>query len=383
MLLSSRTTLDDDSERRIGELVLGEFDWATLVATAHRHQVMPLVAATLLARHRADMPTPIETHLSDYSRALTAQNMHMTAVLLNVLNALDQASVPALPYKGPSLAVTAYGNLRLRAFGDLDILVPRHRYLEAVSVLEDLGYRPLRPARGNRRHYLGHASAHAFEKDGTHIDLQWGTTYRKALSVPVETSLWETGDRVNILGRDVKAIPPDLLFLFVCAHGARHHWDRLKWVCDVAEMIRSHPDFDWLEILSRAKDAGSVRVVYMAITLADRLLGVEVPSWVHDSAKNDEKAMALADLAVEHNLFAGGEAEYDRSEHLRFTLATKERRLDRIRYMRGFLFHPALEDYDWVTLPDILWFLYPVIRPLRLLIRAIKRRTGVQSAHDH
>ena len=44
--------------------------------------------------------------------------------LLEILALLDREGVRAIPFKGPTLAVKAYGDLTLRPFSDLDIFVP-------------------------------------------------------------------------------------------------------------------------------------------------------------------------------------------------------------------------------------------------------------------
>ncbi|NND13930.1 MAG: nucleotidyltransferase family protein [Acidimicrobiia bacterium] len=382
-LLAARTGIDNEADRRIRELVDATPDWATIQVTATRHQVLPLVASTLLGHYRGLLPKETADTLTQFTRAVAARNMLLTHELLTTLAAFDAADIPAIPYKGPSLAVAAYGSIHLRSFGDLDILVPRDDYLSAVQTLENLGYSPARPGKPTRSHYLGHTAAHAFVKGDIHIDLQWGTTMRKALSVPIEESLWNTDERVSLLGRPVRAIPPDTLFLYLSAHGARHHWDRLKWVCDIGELMRTHPGLDWSGILDEARRSGSLRTVHMATLLSHSLLSSPVPAWVLDAAGADTKAVQLTQLVIQQRFVSAAGPEYDRSEHLRFTLDTKERFVDQLRYMRGFLFQPRLEDYDWVDLPDRASFLYPALRPVRLTARAVGRRLGLSSDHDH
>jgi hypothetical protein len=54
-----------------------------------------------------------------------ARNMKMTAELLRILDALKEAGIKAMPLKGPVLAQQLYGDVALRQFSDLDILVAR------------------------------------------------------------------------------------------------------------------------------------------------------------------------------------------------------------------------------------------------------------------
>jgi Uncharacterised nucleotidyltransferase len=52
---------------------------------------------------------------------------------------------PALPYKGAVLAVSAHGNLALRQFGELDILIRKQDILRARDLLLSHGYRSMSP----------------------------------------------------------------------------------------------------------------------------------------------------------------------------------------------------------------------------------------------
>jgi hypothetical protein len=54
---------------------------------------------------------------------------------------LESYEIPAIAYKGPTLAVSAYGNLSLRQFGDLDILVQDRAYERARQLLIKQGFR--------------------------------------------------------------------------------------------------------------------------------------------------------------------------------------------------------------------------------------------------
>ena len=61
--------------------------------------------------------------------------------LSTLLRNFKAAGIPAIPYKGPALAATAYGNVGLRVFGDLDILIQKEDVPRAADMMTALGYR--------------------------------------------------------------------------------------------------------------------------------------------------------------------------------------------------------------------------------------------------
>jgi hypothetical protein len=60
--------------------------------------------------------------------------------------------------------------------------------------------------------------------------------------------------------------------------------------------------------------------------------------------------------------------------NLRFNLRARDRAADRARYVARWLFAPTPEDWRWSDLPDALFPLYHVLRPVRLLF--LRERGG-------
>ena len=52
--------------------------------------------------------------------------------------------------------------------------------------------------------------------------------------------LWERVGRVPLGGNSVPSFAPEDMLLILCVYGSKHTWGRLKWVCDIAELIRVH-----------------------------------------------------------------------------------------------------------------------------------------------
>src|SRR5205085_1153465 len=93
---------------------------------------------------------------SDCYRANAARAIQLTDALFDLLDRFAKAHIQAIPFKGPTLAATAYGDLSLRQAGDLDLLVHRSDIVRAADLLEALGHRPFFPTSTPREaQYLG------------------------------------------------------------------------------------------------------------------------------------------------------------------------------------------------------------------------------------
>ncbi len=61
--------------------------------------------------------------------------------LQRILDIFKSHGITAIPYKGPVLAIQAYGNLAFREFGDLDIFIQKQDFLKVKELLLDNGYK--------------------------------------------------------------------------------------------------------------------------------------------------------------------------------------------------------------------------------------------------
>jgi adenylate cyclase class IV len=103
---------------------------------------MPLLFWQLDAISPETMPSDILDELGAYFRANNIRNLSLTRELLRLSREVETRGIPVIPYKGPILAALAYGNLALREFGDLDVLVRTQDVLRAKELLASFGYRP-------------------------------------------------------------------------------------------------------------------------------------------------------------------------------------------------------------------------------------------------
>ncbi len=55
-------------------------------------------------------------------------------------------------------------------------------------------------------------------------------------------------------------------------HGAKHFWERLMWVADIAAVVGRHPEIDWNKTRQVAGDVGAERMVHVALQLAEMVL---------------------------------------------------------------------------------------------------------------
>ena len=142
LLCCARTSRTPEIAAQIGTLLREGMDWEYLLRAANVHGVASLLYWHLDAACSEAVPENVFGRLRDHFRSNGLHNLFLTGELLRLLNGFGAHGILAVPYKGPALAASVYGNLALRRFVDLDIMVRRRDVPKGKEVLASLGYRP-------------------------------------------------------------------------------------------------------------------------------------------------------------------------------------------------------------------------------------------------
>ena len=282
----------------------------------------------------------------------------------------ESHGVSAIPYKGPVLAASAYGNLGLREFVDIDVLVRKQEVFRAQELLLAEGYRPqylLTPAQEAAfiRYNCEHSFVHG--NGGGAVDLHWAIAERH-FSFPIDyEGLWRRLDRISLGGRDVFTLSPEDLLLVLCVQGFKDAWERLKHICDVAEVIRGHQDMDWGRVVEQADASGGRRTLFLGLALASDLLGTTLPEEIAQRVQTDPAVRTLA-RRVNGRLFrtSGSPRRFPEVMFRPIHVQMRERLRDKVRYCVRSVTTHTVGDWMAFPLPRPLFPLYYVLRPVRL-----------------
>lgn len=376
--LCARTQLSPAARARLRRLLDEDLDGDYLLRWAARHGVLPL-----LHRHLQPFsevaPPEVTQQLTARAKDTALRNLRRIQELFRVLGRLKEQDIPALPFKGPMLGLLIYGDVALRPFGDLDMLVPKGDLARAEALLLEDGYRlhdTLTREKVNRR--LEVEKSYELVRDGVIVELHWDFLHPMHGFYLDPEAVWTRTRPVEMGGRHVLALAPEDLVLYLCAHGSKHFWSRLSWVCDVAEALRVYQDtLHWPTLLERAQCLHAQRMLLLGLTLAHTLLEAPLPAAVARTAAQNEAVQQLAGLARERLFQPPADAPdrpYDDARRLlkdaQFHLLMRERRRDRLPYYCHLLrlaVTPNEKDQAFLDLPPRLSFLYYLLRPVRLL----------------
>lgn len=367
LLVCARTRQLPETSRRIQTLLRGEVDWSYLLSTAHRHRVAPLLYRCLEGSYKADVPHDALDRLRAHFHANRLRNRFLTGRLVQLIELLEEEGIVALPYKGPVIAASAYGDLALREFNDLDVLVREDDVLRAGELLASLGYRPqYRMSIAQTAAFLRYGRQYVFAReDGSVVELHWAATPRFLPLSLSQEHLYQHAVQVTLGGITVPTLSHEDLLLTLCVHGSGHVWERLAWLCDVAELIGASPDLDWERLVSNAGSLNSTRMLLLGLSLAADLLGADVPERVLRQARVSTPVGPLA-AEVRERLFREEKPPQrllDGTAFHHFHFRALERLRDRLRYCLHRATVPTLSDCNALPLPAALFPVYRLLRP--------------------
>jgi hypothetical protein len=370
LLCAIQPDLTPELNTRIRSLAAQTLDWDYLFVFARRHGVLQLLYFQL-QQCAADLIPSDQLHrLQRYFQENSARNVVLTAELCRLIELFASAGIEAVPYKGSVLALFAYGNVALRRFVDLDLIVRREEINHAIDLLLSDGYEFSRPLTLNQRDVLlrtQHNLQFRRNRQQLIVELHWEVASHLFASSVQADDLWASLSEIKLNQASVKTLPAEDLIFSLCVHGSRHLWERLLWICDIGWIIARH-DLQWSTLLDRARRTQSERMFLLGLYLSAKLLDVRFPDVIKREFEDDAKLEILAGDVVKGLFNRDEHIPASRAEIFRYNWKIRKAWSARARYLRHAL-KPTDRDVDMVALPSALSFGYYVTRPIRMLFR--------------
>jgi Uncharacterised nucleotidyltransferase len=358
-------------------------NWACVIDGAQRH----LLAAQLLAGLRtcgsAQLPGAAIAELRRQTLAATRRSLAQIAEIGKLLRAFAAAGVRVLALKGVVLSTQLYGDASARGAHDIDLLVDPDRMVQADAVLLEAGYRRAVGALSARQSATYQRWIKEFQyihaATGGSVELHHRLCDNPYLLAWDFDTLWDERDQVRVGDTVIPTLPAKRLSLYLCVHSAGHAWERLRWLVDLAALLREPGRVD--AAIETAEAAGLAPAMLHAMIMAHDWLDLPVDDRHLVRARAQAQVRRLDRIAA--HLYAGPAwHEMPRRDSwpglLRYSLWARLYRLSlkpdwryRADQARREWFTPA--DWNTVRLPDALFWLYPLLRPMGWLVRRWRR----------
>ncbi len=365
-----------DSERVI-HILKKPINWPCFLNHVRQHKLLePAYRALALKKHDA-VPDAIITSLKHDNHQFTARAMLLTSELIHITSCLREADINTIAYKGPILAKEIYGKTSTRHFKDLDLLVNDASRIHATKIILSLGYRPR----------LELEWEHSFICDKTQImvDLHWGLAPKSMRFDVSFASLWEHHKLIDIAGVPIAALDSENTLIVHCINAAKDDWHSFGQIHDTGQIITTC-DLNWELLLCRSDTYDCRRIVLLGVALSAQLFDVPLPP-AAKKAVGQEKSLQFLCSKITDKLLQPDNSHKDvlflNILNLnRIRALSRERWTDKIPHYWRIILHilsPNEKDYAFISFPKLLFPLYLIVRPIRLIRKLIFTLTKKQT----
>ena len=351
-------------------------DWEHVLAIAGRHRVLGLVHHALCSAEVA-LPQAVRNTFAACAQAIARLNLQMAAEILRLQKIFDDAGIRAISVKGVGLGQLAYGTPAVKDSRDIDLLVEEGRATDALTLMESNGYKLSAPAadlnEALRRAFVRHCIQLGLEHGRTdvQVELHWRLVSNRHLLDGVDVH----GPTQEILlaeGRSIRTLARDDLFAYLCAHGAKHGWSRLKWLVDLSVLIADASEADIERLYRHAARRGAGYCAAQALTLCRDLLGLPLPAALEAEFGRSRRVARLVAIARHAMTGADPAIELEDRPSAKIGVVLSSFLLGSgMRFLLSELRAAGVSGSDIVLLrlPEWLDFLYLPLRPLLFLWR--------------
>ena len=257
-----------------------------------RHRIGSIVHAVLCRLPAQELPPGLMEPLSQAARHNAVKALQAKRTHIMLARWFAEAGIDWLPFKGATLALRYYQDASTRQVNDLDIWVPADSLAQVRAILGEHGLRVLDAnihgdlaARGKRHSaYLAayyHEEQHYSPEFGR-LELHWRLADNPFQFRLAPEWILANADMMQVGSASVRVMKHMDLLLYLCEHGARHGWSRLKWLADLPRVLADRA-WDWPTVLGRARQVGCYHSLILGLALCQDLFGWYPPPEVREA----------------------------------------------------------------------------------------------------
>ncbi len=368
LLLSCARTNVENKEDEIRYLIEHEINWVHLLKRSSKHRLNSLLYRQLNCVCRESVPFEVLERLKTDFYNNARKNLMFMGELQKILKLLKSEGITVIPYKGPFLAIQAYKNLALREFDDLDIFIHQEDFLKTKELLISNGYNPdfqIDKKRENK--YIESQRERKFIKKSLKIsiDVQWKVSALFFSLPKIQEYIGKKTISETINQLEITTFTTEDLVLILCLHNAGHRWERLAWLCDIAELIKKSP-VNWGKTIEKANYLEIKKILLINLNLIRDLLDIELPSEIVDEIESNKNIKEISGK-IKYKIFSDSSKKL--KDEIYFNLILRDNLYYGIKDGIRDAMLPTPLEWKKLDVPLIFYPFYYIFRPFSLIFR--------------
>ena len=293
---------------------------------------------------------------------IVKQNMLLTSELINIMKLFEENNIKAIAFKGPTLAQLAYGDITLRQYVDLDVLVEKEEIFKIENLLKNKYKRALKLTSSQEDTWFKYAhDLGLIHENGVNIEIHWlmfDSNHPINLS---KIDFFKESIKTNINNQNINTISNEKFLVYLCIHGSKHLYERIEWVCDIDRFIKTQK-IDWDIVEDIIKNDNSKRFFLLGLFLVKFLFNTSLGNNYEDRFDKEYES-------ISNHIFDtwNGKEKSDNKNNMKYMLKLFVSKSDKFKYINKMYFKPTFTEYWYINFPKSLYFLYYPLRQYLLL----------------
>jgi len=381
LILCSSVEPNFDQQKEIKKMADISLNWDLIYDAAQEQRVLPLLRHNLGNIVPKKAPPLIEKKLKAFTLQNTSKNLFIFSFLTNLLSLFKKNNIDLIPFKGLISAQDIYGDIGLRAFSDIDILVKNKMAEKAWLLLIENGFKPeLKLTAQQIKKYIGIEDNISFfnAKNKLTIELHWEMSGIYLQAPLLFENIERRVNKITIEGREFKNLSPEDLLIYLCIHGSKHGWEYLEQVCSVSELLKVKKELDWTLIQRLSAKWKCKNILLLGLNLARTLFNAPIPNEIYLKIIENKVIMELTETALsnmfnKHNILLS----FSRADRFStFHIRVKDNFFGKILYFLRLSFRPTKK--EWIQFP--IWaplsYIHYLLRPIRLILTRLTKKNA-------
>jgi hypothetical protein len=289
---------------------------------------------------------------------------------------LEQNGIKAIAFKGPTLAQLAYGDIALRQYSDLDILIDEKEIYNSLKLLLSYNYKcdhPISLLENKKFRQLDNDFS-LYTPNNIHIELHW-RLFRKKIGKLENFQKYHSNIlNIQLSNSKIPTLSLEYLLVYLCMHGSKHAWERIEWINDIHYLIiNNYQAISWDKVIKISSTMQSKKFVLSSLNLVYTFYNTKLPHKIINLINTN----TFDQLSKDACFFIQNTREENYNYYRKIMLfQTKllDTKTKKIAYILNSYFSITANDYLTFPLPSHLNFLYYILKPLRIILKVVKRQ---------
>lgn len=276
LVLLSYNNLNATEKSKIETLIPNIQSWATFYDLARFNKIVPHIYHTLKKENWWDLiPANTQQKIRERAEEIKKVNAGRLTKALPVLKRFEAAGIEFVILKGILFAETIYQNSYYKRMNDIDILVRKSSIPKILEIFEEESLLCIGERIGGNPEKQLKTSHHLppfIDQDlQCMFGIQWGLKSPLTPYTLDYEAIWSRVRPFSFLGLNALQMAPEDNFHHICVH-LGYYKNGVRDLFDLYNLLRNYEaDFDWKLLEQEIKKAGTERLLYFSLSLANQL----------------------------------------------------------------------------------------------------------------